>query len=399
MSFITYADEDQNHIVHGNFRNRRIHEPLLSNVYPAGFSLQRDIPPPKYRHFHESYNENGVREYIPVVAKPQTTMSRSRSPISPLRTMKQNISQVDEFRNVAGRFFKVQDIDDSIQLPGPASAVTLEPEKCLSQSSHGSLPSLPQGRVLSMKHVGNKHYTIQHRYPPPGIKIDEQSSLLSGGESTFIREIMTAQNKALAIDIELIQADELFKMHEPVSWIVAFESSHIDILNYISELVRKDIKSHQKRGRFTLNLKFFKEIDSSWYPMNTELQWIQAKSSALDHKQNHLKVMYEVIDQHVDTVSISIAEITPLGSVINDYRQKIDVNLNPTGIPPKYDVSAPTSIQSRLSMELSCVLTPEHHIRGFTDSQTSNKSLDIVKRKQNAMATNLESRLRKRTGR
>ena len=120
----TGTGEDYEAPVHNQFFNRRIQDPYLSNVFPAGFSPDRSVKPPKYRHFAERFDEDGVREYIPVVCKPHSYQQRARTPASPKSPIRGTLG--DEFRHVAGPFFKQLEIDDSVNFPGQASVVNLD---------------------------------------------------------------------------------------------------------------------------------------------------------------------------------------------------------------------------------------------------------------------------------
>lgn len=124
---ITYGDmaapEDSGAPVHNMFMNRRLQDPFLYNVFPAGFSPDRNIKPPKYKHFGETFDNEGVREYVPVVCKPHSYQQRARSPPTPKSPIRTNI--VDEFRHVAGPYFKQLEIDDSVNF-GATSVINLE---------------------------------------------------------------------------------------------------------------------------------------------------------------------------------------------------------------------------------------------------------------------------------
>jgi hypothetical protein len=124
MSIVAYG-ESTDPVVHTAFLNRRVNDKFLTHVYPAGYQPQRESKPPKYKHFSEKWASDGskVREFVEVVVRPHTTQQRARSPASPSRAGKR---EIDEFRNVAGPYFKQLDIDDSILFPAPASVVNLE---------------------------------------------------------------------------------------------------------------------------------------------------------------------------------------------------------------------------------------------------------------------------------
>lgn len=108
----------------GCFRNRRMEDKYLSSVYPAGFAPQRCFNPPKYKHFSEVWTSEGTREYIPVVSKPHSYQSRAKTPGSPGSPVRKSVG--DEFRHVAGPYFKQLDIDDSVNFPAAPSVVDLE---------------------------------------------------------------------------------------------------------------------------------------------------------------------------------------------------------------------------------------------------------------------------------
>lgn len=136
---ITYGDmatpEELDYPVSGMFQNRRMQDPYLVNVFPGGFSPSRGVPPPKYKHFRESFDEQGVREYVPVVSKPHIYQQR-RTQSPPRSPIKDNVG--DEFRHVAGPYFKQLDIDDSV-IFGATSVVNLDSTSMM--SSVVSMPS------------------------------------------------------------------------------------------------------------------------------------------------------------------------------------------------------------------------------------------------------------------
>lgn len=124
-SSITYGEmgPDEDIPVHSMFMNRRMQDPYLVNVFPAGFSLERAVQPPKYRQCFQSPENEGVREYIPVVYKPHSYQQRARTPGSPKSPVRGGVG--DEFRHVAGPFFRQLEIDDSVNF-GVTSVINLE---------------------------------------------------------------------------------------------------------------------------------------------------------------------------------------------------------------------------------------------------------------------------------
>jgi hypothetical protein len=108
----------------GIFLNRRDNEKYLKNVFPAGFAPPPDasgVKPPKFQ-----FESKMEREFVNIVAEKRPS---SRSPVKQRSSPEAGAQRgIDEFRHVAGPFFRAIDFDDSFAVPqsGPAHIVNID---------------------------------------------------------------------------------------------------------------------------------------------------------------------------------------------------------------------------------------------------------------------------------
>lgn len=107
MTNIAFAEETKLQIK-DVFQNRRYHEKWLKNVFPAGFAPPSDahgVKPQKHRQASEP------REYIPIIPDKRpgsSTLSKTVGSVSGVIPAP-ILDGIDEFRHVAGPFFKTID--------------------------------------------------------------------------------------------------------------------------------------------------------------------------------------------------------------------------------------------------------------------------------------------------
>jgi hypothetical protein len=432
---ITYGEmstpEECEAIPCGMFQNRRKQDPYLNNVFPGGFVPQRGVNPPKYKHFSEKFNEEGVREYIPVVSRPHTYQMRARSPSPPHSPLK---DVGDEFRHVAGPYFKQLEIDDSVQF-GMTSVINLESTSMLSSETKksGSFPCLPtHGRILRTTHTGKVRSFMQPKSPGvlvtgtpttkmlANLKLSPGASLgMDSDNNSVLREVLSYQSQNLALTVSLYRLEDALESDKAVSQAtpahtakVTFEYPFFAIQKLVASMVAHDSRAKNKKGKFSIDMKFYKEADETWIPMNSELQWIHAKSCALDNPLNSVKVMYGALNQS-DIVRPPKAGSAAMQAsqyeehqLLLELRSKLDVDLNlglrgvNNGLDSKHSFQSIDTDGSAGGNKFVGANTSLLFTDSITSQRSGHQAPEIPKKghtlsaqKQNLMAKNLEKRL------
>jgi hypothetical protein len=237
--------------------------------------------------------------------------------------------------------------------------------------------------------------------PAVNFKLSQKHSLVSESDSMLLKEVLQYQNRSLTLAVNFMRSEDLIAVEKGTALELVqtvelpYDTQFDEMKNRASKLITSDKRAKRHKGNFRLDLKFFKYSDCVWVPMNTELQWIHAKSCALDHPSHELKILFAAINDSdiikPNSVKHSVADSTE--SIISDFKTKIDISF----YPPTNDLDAPHSFASvaELSGPMDAKQSAEHYNTLFNDSIFSLQTSSYNPEKQNAMARNLEKRITK----
>lgn len=174
-------------------------------------------------------------------------------------------------------------------------------------------------------------------------------------DNTILREALSFQSKSLQLNLSLFRLESALESESAASQLdpprvvtVSFEYSYHSLQQLIANVVTKDSRAKNMKGKFTIDMKFFKVSEEAWVPMNSELQWIHAKSCALDYPGNSVRILYGAVNQ---------ADI-----------------LRPPRHPSDEDDKLLIQLKSKLNVHLRPV--PEIHPQGGIEANTSFHSID-----------------------
>lgn len=232
-------------------------------------------------------------------------------------------------------------------------------------------------------------------------------------DDTILREVLSFQSQSLQLHLSLHRLEAALEAASasahsvpPQEVTVPYECSFLSLQRLVANIVAHDSRAKKMKGKFSIDLKFYKDSDQAWVPMNTELQWLHAKSCALDLPGNAIKILYGAVNQS-DVVRPRADCSLEDDRLLLELKNKLNVNLhhNP-------DLSSSTGLDANVSFhsmesagELSGAGGSIHKGFGgstsmlFNDSISSSgagKRVALIrnnKEKQNKLAKNLEKRL------
>lgn len=382
----------------GMFFNRRDNEKYLKNVFPAGFVPPPDasgVRPPKFQ-----FESKMEREFVNIVMEKRPS---SRSPVKPVPTTEASAQRgIDEFRHVAGPYFRAIDFDDSFALPqsGPAHVLNID----AAVSVHSS--SMNSSGILPILHKPRKQ-RIDRKKVLTGIKYGSAESRAQTGDTQVIKRVLRFQNAATDIHVEFVRQGRLLsgtggpELKPSVRNTFKYNTPLYIVQKAAASLVLQDKSSKFMKGKFKVELQFFKESEQAWVSMNSEIQWIHAKSVALDQPDNFIKIMYEAVNSSELVIGGSLDADD---SLLLDIRSRVDSALNHPSqnglVEEQHSFVSSHHSESGASRSLmlndfpsvdeSFALT-RHSLQKSASVASSTRSLN--KYKVNAMATNLENRL------
>lgn len=287
----------------------------------------------------------------------------------------------------------------------------------------GSLPSLPaHARILrSSADARPRHYMkpksagLLLKGTPSSKTLAKLSpravSAVIPEDSTVIREVLSFQNQNLQLNLSLHRLEAALESNSasvekspPRNMTVPYEYQFYSLQKLVAGIVARDSRSKKMRGKFTIDMKFYKRTDDSWVPMNTELQWLHAKSCALDDPSNGIKILYGAVNQADEVRPPRGRSVSAEETLLVELKNRLNVNLHPSHEPTKIEsggLDASVSFHSIGSMgELSAVAASASGRFGgntsvlFNDSVSSLRSTQPNNReKQKILAKNLEKRL------
>jgi hypothetical protein len=145
-----------------------------------------------------------------------------------------------------------------------------------------------------------------------------------GTEDKLLREIICGQERALELNLELIHHERFVGGHgssdvsvPSIRATVPYNTSLAQVQELGARAILEDPLSKVMRGNFKVELKFFKEATSAWVAVADEIHWIRAKSTALDHDNNQLRLLCRAIqDSSARRASSRTAHSSPFAEGI-----------------------------------------------------------------------------------
>ncbi len=240
-----------------------------------------------------------------------------------------------------------------------------------------------------------------------GIKYGSGEARSQAGDTRVIKRVLRFQNAATDINVEFVRQSKLLsgtrgpELHQSVRNTFHYNIPLYVVQKAVANLILQENSSKFTKGKFKVELQFFKESEQAWVAMNSEIQWIHAKSVALDQPDNSLKIMYEAVNS---SELLSGGSLDADESLLFDIRSRVDsarnhpaqnglVEEQPSFLSSHHSESAASRsivLNDFPSVDESFALT-RYSVQKSASIASSTRSLN--KNKINAMASNLENRL------
>lgn len=155
-------------------------------------------------------------------------------------------------------------------------------------------------------HHGNASAQSPPQHYPLGLKLSSQAEeYREASEGRLLLEILCGQERALELHVEFIHYEHFVGGKDAsdanissTQVTIPYRASFLEVQELAAKSILADPLSRVMRGNFKVELKFFKEATKVWLPIADEIHWIHAKSTALDHENNQLRLLCRAINDN-----------------------------------------------------------------------------------------------------
>jgi hypothetical protein len=133
-----------------------------------------------------------------------------------------------------------------------------------------------------------------------GVRLSPQDR--EGAEDKLLREIICGQERALELNLEVILHERFvgghgsFDVNTPsMRFTAPYNTSFAQVQELGAKAIQEDPLSKVMQGNFKVELKFFNETSRTWVAVPDDIHWIRAKSTALDHENNKLRLLCRAV--------------------------------------------------------------------------------------------------------
>ena len=267
--------------------------------------------------------------------------------------------------------------------------------KSIHSSSSSSLPILHRAKSASRvhKHSSRAQSPLNHVKFSEGDNPRDPTNIMA-------KRLVKFQNSSTDLTIYFIRHESLlYGIHQDVSAnagirkVLPYNTSLKTLQKVVASFILQNPTALAMTGKFAVDLKFLKE--DAWILMDSEIQWLHAKSLALDRDGNQMRILYGALN---DSDIISRGSIDAGDSTFLDMKSRVTDQLN----NPSYNglleeqslISEGGFSKKSLTMQHEMPsLVEESLVSGFSLSRPSVKSRGSDKSKQHMLASNLEKRL------